>query len=44
VAPEIISAAKRAVVDLPGMVHAHARARWTGRRLRVEAEAASIPA
>ena len=39
VAPEIISAAERAVGDLPGVVHAHARARWTGRMLRVEAEA-----
>jgi cation diffusion facilitator family transporter len=37
--PEVISAAERAVGDLPGVVHAHARARWTGRRLRVEAEA-----
>jgi divalent metal cation (Fe/Co/Zn/Cd) transporter len=25
--------------DLAGIVHAHARARWTGRRLRVEIEA-----
>ena len=24
---------------MPGVVHAHARARWTGRKLRVEVEA-----
>jgi divalent metal cation (Fe/Co/Zn/Cd) transporter len=25
--------------DLPGVIHAHARARWTGRFLRIEVEA-----
>ena len=37
--PEIIHVAERAVGELPGIVHAHARARWTGRTLRVEVEA-----
>jgi len=37
--PQIISAAERAAGDLPGVVHVHARARWTGRRLHVEIEA-----
>jgi len=37
--PQIIAAAERAAGDLPGVVHAHARARWTGRRLHVEIEA-----
>ncbi len=37
--PQVIAAAERAAGDLPGIVHAHARARWTGRRLHVEIEA-----
>jgi len=37
--PQIVGTAERAAGDLPGVVHAHARARWTGRRLRVEVEA-----
>lgn len=37
--PQIIGAAEQAAGDLSGVVHAHARARWTGRRLRVEIEA-----
>ncbi len=37
--PEVIGAAESAVGGLPGIVHAHARARWTGRTLRVEVEA-----
>jgi cation diffusion facilitator family transporter len=36
--PEIIHAAEAAVGSVPGVVHAHARARWTGRTLRVEIE------
>ncbi|HEY7429959.1 MAG TPA: cation diffusion facilitator family transporter [Streptosporangiaceae bacterium] len=42
--PGIIHAAERAVGDLPGIVHVHARARWTGRRLRAEIEAWVDPA
>ncbi len=37
--PQIVAAAEAAAGELPGVVHAHARARWTGRRLRVEVEA-----
>lgn len=29
---------QRAAGSVPGVVHAHARARWTGRTLRVEIE------
>ncbi len=36
--PEIIRAAEAAAGSVPGVVHAHARARWTGRTLRVEIE------
>ena len=36
--PEVITAAEAAAGELPGVVHAHARARWTGRTLRVEVE------
>ena len=36
--PEIIATAERAAADVPGVRHAHARARWTGRILRVEIE------
>jgi cation diffusion facilitator family transporter len=37
--PEIIQAAEAAAGSVPGVIHAHARARWTGRTLRVELEA-----
>ncbi len=37
--PEVITTAESAAGSLPGVIHAHARARWTGRVLRVEVEA-----
>jgi cation diffusion facilitator family transporter len=36
--PEVITTAEAAAGSVPGIVHAHARARWTGRTLRVEIE------
>jgi cation diffusion facilitator family transporter len=36
--PEVIHLAEAAAGSVPGVVHAHARARWTGRTLRVEIE------
>jgi cation diffusion facilitator family transporter len=36
--PEILHAAERAAGEVSGVRHAHARARWTGRTLRVEVE------
>ena len=36
--PEIITTAESAAGSVPGVIHAHARARWTGRTLRVEVE------
>jgi cation diffusion facilitator family transporter len=36
--PEVIRTAEAAAGSIPGVVHAHARARWTGRTLRVEIE------
>lgn len=36
--PEVIHATEAAAGSVPGVVHAHARARWTGRTLRVEIE------
>jgi cation diffusion facilitator family transporter len=36
--PGVITAAEAAAGSVPGVVHAHARARWTGRTLRVEVE------
>jgi cation diffusion facilitator family transporter len=36
--PAVISAAETAAGSVPGVIHAHARARWTGRTLRVEIE------
>ena len=36
--PSIITAAEAAAGSVPGVLHAHARARWTGRTLRVEIE------
>jgi cation diffusion facilitator family transporter len=38
VEPEIITTAEATAVAVPGVQHAHARARWTGRTLRVEVE------
>jgi divalent metal cation (Fe/Co/Zn/Cd) transporter len=36
--PEIITTAETTAAAVPGVRHAHARARWTGRTLRVEVE------
>ena len=36
--PAVITSAEAAAGSVPGVVHAHARARWTGRTLRVEVE------
>ncbi len=36
--PEIITTAEAVATSIPGVTHAHARARWTGRTLRVEVE------
>jgi cation diffusion facilitator family transporter len=36
--PAIITAAESAAGSVPGVLHAYARARWTGRTLRVEIE------
>jgi cation diffusion facilitator family transporter len=36
--PEVITTAEGAAGSVPGVIHAHARARWTGRTLRVEIE------
>ena len=36
--PEIVTSAEAAAAQVPGVQHAHARARWTGRTLRVEIE------
>jgi cation diffusion facilitator family transporter len=36
--PEIITTAEAAAAKVPGVKHAHARARWTGRTLRIEVE------
>jgi len=36
--PHVITAAEAAAGSVPGVIHAHARARWTGRTLRVEVE------
>lgn len=38
VGPEVIATAEAAAGSVPGVIHAHARARWTGRTLRVEIE------
>lgn len=38
VAPSVITTAESAAGSVPGVLHAHARARWTGRTLRVEVE------
>jgi cation diffusion facilitator family transporter len=36
--PDVITPAEAAAGSVPGVIHAHARARWTGRTLRVEIE------
>lgn len=36
--PVVITTAEAAAGSVPGVAHAHARARWTGRTLRVENE------
>jgi cation diffusion facilitator family transporter len=36
--PAILQAAESTAAEVPGIRHAHARARWTGRTLRVEVE------
>jgi cation diffusion facilitator family transporter len=36
--PSVITTAESAAGSVPGVLHAHARARWTGRTLRVEIE------
>jgi cation diffusion facilitator family transporter len=36
--PDLITRAEAAAGSVPGVIHAHARARWTGRTLRVEVE------
>ena len=36
--PSVITGAEAAAGSVPGVIHAHARARWTGRTLRVEIE------
>ena len=38
VEPEVITKAEAAAGSVPGVIHAHARARWTGRTLRLEIE------
>jgi cation diffusion facilitator family transporter len=37
--PDIITTAEITATTVPGVNHAHARARWTGRTLRIEVEA-----
>jgi cation diffusion facilitator family transporter len=36
--PQVITTAEAAAASVPGVLHAHARARWTGRSLRLEIE------
>jgi len=36
--PSVITTAESAAGSVPGVLHAHARARWTGRTLRIEIE------
>jgi cation diffusion facilitator family transporter len=36
--PAVVAAAEAAATEIDGVLHAHARARWTGRTLRVEVE------
>jgi cation diffusion facilitator family transporter len=44
VEPEVIAIAEQVAAEVPGVRHAHARARWTGRTLRVEVEGWVDPA
>jgi cation diffusion facilitator family transporter len=41
--PDIITTAETTATTVPGVNHAHARARWTGRTLRIEVEAFLSP-
>jgi cation diffusion facilitator family transporter len=41
--PEVITTAEHAAITVPGVTHAHVRARWTGRTLRVEVEGFLAP-
>jgi cation diffusion facilitator family transporter len=36
--PEVVTTAEQVAAQVPGVRHAHARARWTGRTLRLEVE------
>src|SRR5690348_217475 len=36
--PDVVEAAEAVAGSVPGVIHAHARARWTGRTLRIEIE------
>ena len=36
--PAVIATAEQTASEVPGVLHAHARARWTGRTLRLEVE------
>ena len=36
--PSVVTGAEAAAGSVPGVIHAHARARWTGRTLRIEIE------
>jgi len=38
VGPDVLAATERAAADVDGVCHAHARARWTGRTLRIDVE------
>ncbi|BBX59378.1 putative cation efflux system protein [Mycobacterium shottsii] len=42
--PGVLDTAEAVAAAIPGVVHAHARARWTGRTLRVEVEGWVDPA
>ena len=42
--PDFIETAERVATEVPAVLHAHSRARWTGRTLRVEVEAWLDPA
>ncbi|MEK1243875.1 cation diffusion facilitator family transporter [Mycobacterium ulcerans] len=42
--PGVVDTAEAVAAAIPGVVHAHARARWTGRTLRVEVEGWADPA
>jgi cation diffusion facilitator family transporter len=37
--PSVVETAEAVAAEAPGVLHAHSRARWTGRTLRVEVEA-----